>query len=144
MTGSSGSFAPRSAFESLLERIESRSGGEPRLTPALAEGRIHARLSVPPRQAFRALAAFAAYATLSEDSPRPPRAQPLPLEAHFARIREEVRAARDAEDLRRLRRTCALLVHPDRLPPAERAPAEGFMAEINAAIDRAIREKSAR
>jgi hypothetical protein len=144
MTGRSGSFAPRSAFESLLERIEARSDGDPRLTPALDEGRVHARLSVPPQQAFRALAAFAAYDALAEDSPRPPKTQALPLEAHFASIRGELRAARGAEDLRRLRRTCALLVHPDRLPPAERAPAEGFMAEINAAIDRAIREKSAR
>ena len=144
MAGRSGSFAPRGAFESLLERIEAQSGGEPRRTPALDEGRVHARLSVPPRQAFRAFAGFAAYDALAEDSPLPPKAQALPLEAHFARIREEVRAARDAEDLRRLRRTSALLIHPDRLPPAERAPAEGFMAEINAAIDRAIREKSAR
>jgi hypothetical protein len=144
MAGNPGSFAPPSGFESLLERIEARTGGRPRLNAALDEARLHARLSVPPPQAFRAFAAVAAYNGLAEDCPPPPEAQSVPLEAHFAHIRNELRATRCAEDLKRLRRTCALLVHPDRLPPSERASAERFMAEINAAIDRAIREKSVR
>ncbi len=117
---------------------------ESRLDPALDEERLHARLSVPPRQALRAFAAIAAYGALAEETAPAPKAQTVPLETDFARIRHELHSARCADDLRRLRRTCALLVHPDRLPPANRAAAQGFMAEINAAIDLAIREKSVR
>jgi hypothetical protein len=144
MAGKLGSFSPRSAFQRLLERMEARDGAGARITPPTDDERLYPRLSIPPLQGFRAFAAVGAYAAQEEEVPPPPKAQTPPVEAHFASIRKELRSARGVDDLRRLRRACARLVHPDRLPADERAAAERFMAEINAAIDRAIKDKSAR
>jgi hypothetical protein len=70
------------------------------------------------------------------EAPKPP-----PLDDAFAALRRDVAATRCVEDLRRLRRRCALALHPDRVGADERGQAEKFMAELNAAIDRAIRER---
>lgn len=74
-----------------------------------------------------------------ELSPAP---RTIDLAADFAGLREELAAARGAGELRQLRRRCALVLHPDRVAPLDRALAEKFMAEVNAAIDCAIRGKS--
>ena len=81
----------------------------------------------------------------STSSPRPepsPAPRKLDLAADFAGLRQELAAARGSGELRQLRRRCALALHPDRVAPLDRALAEKFMAEVNAAIDCAIRDKS--
>lgn len=55
-------------------------------------------------------------------------------------IRRELVAARSLGALKSLRRRCALAAHPDRVSPQERPGAEQLMAEVNAAIDRAIKD----
>lgn len=60
----------------------------------------------------------------------------------IADIRRELAAARNLDDLNRLRRRCALAAHPDRVGPLERPMAEKLMAEVNASIDRAIKDKA--
>jgi hypothetical protein len=59
----------------------------------------------------------------------------------FDEIQAELAAAKTLDDLRRLRRRCALSAHPDRVGPLERPLAEKRMAEVNAAIDRAIKQR---
>jgi hypothetical protein len=68
-----------------------------------------------------------------------PASQKSDLAADFAGLRQELAAARGPGELRQLRRRCALILHPDRVAPVDRALAEKFMAEVNAAIDCAIR-----
>jgi len=60
------------------------------------------------------------------------------------RFEAEFSAAAGLDEFRRLRRRYALLLQPDRAPANERAAAEALMAEINAAIDTAIRIRSPR
>lgn len=87
----------------------------------------------------------------AEDSCEPA-ALPSPppeMAGEFAKIREEFHVDLGAknlrvEDLRRLRRRSALFAHPDRMPEKDRAQAEIFMAEINAAIDQAIKSRAER
>ncbi len=55
-------------------------------------------------------------------------------------ILRELAAARSLGELRSLRRRCALAAHPDRVAPMDRPGAEKLMAEVNAAIDRAIKD----
>ncbi len=74
---------------------------------------------------------------------RPERPGKRAMATDFAEIRKELAAARGPEALRRLRRRCALAAHPDRVDPSDRPVAEKFMAEVNAAIDRAIKEQAA-
>lgn len=57
----------------------------------------------------------------------------------FDEIRAELAAAKSLDELRRLRRRCARSAHPDLVGPLERPLAEKHMAEVNAAIDRAIK-----
>jgi hypothetical protein len=59
--------------------------------------------------------------------------------ADIFEIRRELAAARSLGELKSLRRRCALTAHPDRVSPLERPRAEKLMAEVNAAIDRAIK-----
>jgi hypothetical protein len=68
--------------------------------------------------------------------------QNIDLAADFAGLRHELAAARGPDELRQLRRRCALILHPDRVALLDRALAEKFMAEVNAAIDCAIRSPS--
>jgi hypothetical protein len=55
-------------------------------------------------------------------------------------IRRELAAARSLGELKSLRRRCALAAHPDLVAPMERPGAERLMAEVNAAIDLAIKD----
>jgi hypothetical protein len=64
------------------------------------------------------------------------------LTANFADIGRELARTQSLTGLRQLRRRCALLLHPDRVPSLDRSLAENFMAEVNAAIDRAIKSKT--
>lgn len=66
-----------------------------------------------------------------------------PSPPNVAEIGRALAASRSLDDLRRLRRRCALAAHPDRVGAAERPQAEKRMAEINAAIDRAIEDRLA-
>jgi len=63
------------------------------------------------------------------------------LAAQFAALREQLARPQSLAELRQLRRHCALLLHPDRAAPPDRFLAENCMAEVNAAIDRAIKGK---
>jgi hypothetical protein len=76
--------------------------------------------------------------------PEPSPVKPLKndLTANFADMRQELARPQTHAELRQLRRRCALLLHPDRVAPLDRSLAENFMAEVNAAIDRAIKGKS--
>lgn len=66
---------------------------------------------------------------------------PAPAKLDFESIAAEIGRA-DPAQLRRLRRHCALLSHPDRAAPEARSEAEAFLARVNAAIDSAIARKS--
>jgi hypothetical protein len=76
-------------------------------------------------------------------SPREPfpKTRMADLAAEFAELPENLAAARSPDDLRQMRRRFALILHPDRVPPLDRALAEKWMAEVNAAIDCAIRSR---
>ncbi len=84
---------------------------------------------------------YAEHQFVREAEPAPPPAEHFDLAARAAQIRQEFGKALGLEDLRRLRRRCALLAHPDRAPGLYRGEAEKFMAEINAAIDAAIKSQ---
>jgi hypothetical protein len=134
-----------SAFERLLEQIE--SGGAPAIPIAavLGDEKLWPRWTEPARtHAVRAAAVATLYAEhqfVRETEPAPPPAEHFDLAARAAQIRWEFGKALGLEDLRRLRRRCALLAHPDRAPGLHRVQAEKFMAEINAAIDAAIKSR---
>jgi|GEM_PF-5296943 len=76
-----------------------------------------------------------------EHSSAPTKPVKADLTAQFAAIRQQLARTQTLPELRQLRRHCALLLHPDRAAPLDRFLAENFMAEINAAIDRAIKGK---
>jgi hypothetical protein len=145
-----------SAFERLLEQIE--SGGPPavRIAPAptaavpsasvLGDEKLWPRWTEQarshPMHAGAVATLYAEHQSVREAEPAPaPPAEPFDLAARAAQIRREFGKASGLEDLRRLRRRCALLAHPDRAPGLHRAQAEQFMAEINAAIDAAIKSR---
>jgi hypothetical protein len=72
----------------------------------------------------------------------PAKAKKADLTADFADIGRELARPQSLTELRQLRRRCALLLHPDRVAPWDRSLAENFMAEVNAAIDSAIKDKN--
>ena len=76
-----------------------------------------------------------------ETAPLPEKPGRRALAADFAEIRRELASTRSPDALKRLRRRCALAVHPNRVDPLDRSTAEKFMAEVNAAIDRAIKDR---
>jgi hypothetical protein len=59
----------------------------------------------------------------------------------FVEIQAELAAAKSLDELRRLRRRCARSAHPDVVDLRERPLAEKRMAEVNAAIDHAIKQR---
>jgi hypothetical protein len=141
-----------SAFQHLLDRIGSGSpigGGSFAVRAAGAFGGESLRpdwTEPAPASIFRAEAVAALYEENqppSEMAPSAPLRQDFDLAAHAERIRRALDKKHDADELRRLRRQCALLAHPDRAPDLNRAEAEKFMAEINAAIDEAIKSQTA-
>ncbi|HUO53739.1 MAG TPA: hypothetical protein VMU18_03285 [Rhodoblastus sp.] len=146
MSSDPGFSCRSSAFEQLLERIETRAQAGGQIAPPVAEEWLAPRFAGFPGKAFRFAAAIAAAygAQQPPEENAPEKKEPRPsFDLLCARIRADFQGARSADDFRRLRRRCALLVHPDRLPEGERAKAEKFMAELNAAIDRAIKARAA-
>ena len=132
-----------SLFERVLEQIEEEG---PHVVRGAAFGaeRLWKRAGATPLdQGFSAGDIERLYADiLPRDAapfPKSGRTGQRVLASDFAAIRQELAAIRCPEELRRLRRRCALTAHPDRVDPADRPMAEKFMAEINAAIDRAIK-----
>lgn len=130
-------------FERLLDQIELESpatiqvvAGDEKLRPLWTD---------PPRAPLPGTATVSAlYA--ENLPPRAPEATPAPEQdidftARAAEIRLELQQTASIDGLRRLRRRCALLAHPDLTPGKDRGRAEKFMAEINAAIDAAIRNR---
>jgi hypothetical protein len=134
-----------SPFERLLEALDVEA-------PPLLEkgvfsgaGRLWPRVAAaPPREAFHCGEAVEALYVESLGLDRfsahttPANAD---LKVQFAAIREQLARTRTLAELRQLRRHCALLLHPDRVAPPHRFLAENCMAEVNAAIDRAIKGK---
>lgn len=141
-----------SAFQRLLDRIGSGSGiggGSFAISPGAFGGeRLRPDWTEPaPAPIFQAEAVAALYAENqppSETAPSAPLRQDFDLAARAEQIRRALHKKHDADELRRLRRQCALLAHPDRAPDPDRAEAEKFMAEINAAIDDALKSQTAR
>lgn len=140
MSGGEGQFRREETFQRLLETVAARVVMRERIGAGAGEIRLWPRCAETPQTsisgASAVVAAYAAHA-VAPANPEPPALAP-----EFARIREELRADLRVEELRRLRRRCALLAHPDRTLADDRALAEDFLAEINAAIDRAIKNKS--
>jgi hypothetical protein len=137
--------ARRSPFERLLEALDEEDpplsekgafSGAERLWPRV--------FAAPLREAFHsgeAVEALYVEAIVPEHFSAPIKSVNADLTVQFAAIREQLARTRTLAELRQLRRHCALLLHPDRVTPPHRFLAENFMAEINAAIDRAIKGK---
>jgi hypothetical protein len=135
-----------SPFERLLEALDEED-------PPFAEKSVFsgaARLwphasATPLADAFHsgdAVESLYVEALTPEPTPEPEKPARTDLTADFAEIRQELARPRSLAELRQLRRRCALLVHPDRVAPLQRSLAENFMAEVNAAIDHAIKGKT--
>lgn len=132
-------------FQNLLDRLATRAATalapqsvEPRLASYLAQ--MTPRFVAPHPSAYD-----------EENMPLPQPAAEAPgpcdgepsLAARAAILREKILTARSRDDVRRLRRLGARLLHPDLSPLHERTAAEKIMAELNAAIDAALRSRRA-
>jgi hypothetical protein len=134
------------AFEQVLDRID------PAFRPAIEVPRgesagIHfwAEPASGQNPGPDAVAAF--YAEFEPPPAPEPAATPNEtpdLATQAAHLRGEIRADLGVHALRQLRRRCAFIAHPDRALHFDRKQAEQLMAEINAAIDQAIRNRTAR
>jgi hypothetical protein len=137
----------QSPFERVLEQVEEEGPPSPFARgAAYGAERLWKRAGATPLE--QGLPAGAIENLYAEVAPRDAPTRPSPektgkrvLASDFAEIRKELAAIRGPDQLRRLRRRCALTAHPDRVDPADRSMAEKFMAEINAAIDRAIKDQ---
>jgi hypothetical protein len=132
----------QSPFERLLDELDEEEPPARGDAPAGAQNRWP-RASAAPLDplAFQSGAVETLYAESTSgretaDSPAKPVRTP-----DIDEIEAELAAAKTLDDLRRLRRRCALSAHPDRVGPLERPLAEKRMAEVNAAIDRAIKQR---
>ena len=132
----------QSPFARLLEALDADDPPHPesgfaRLWPGASA--TSSRANFPSSDAVESLYVE----SLGSEPPSAP-AKPLKndLAADFSDMRQELARTRTQAGLRQLRRRCALLLHPDRVAPLDRSLAENFMAEVNAAIDRAIKAKS--
>ncbi len=132
----------QSPFARLLEALDGDNSPHPessfaRLWPGASA--TSSRANFPSGDAVESL-----YVESLGPEPPPAPAKPLKndLTADFADMRRELARTQTQAGLRQLRRRCALLLHPDRVAPLDRSLAENFMAEVNAAIDRAIKGKS--
>jgi hypothetical protein len=128
------------AFRRLLESFGERCAATP-----TGEEALWRRCAELPGSQFSSTSAvaraYAANEAEGEVAQRTGRPDFLALTAELVQIRRELKAGLCADGLRRLRRRCAFLIHPDRLPETERALGEKFLAEINAAFDRAIQAR---
>lgn len=143
---------PREKFETLLETLdEEETGGAGAKTGAMTGlDRLWPRASAPPPQFYgqggqleglyeieRLFAEAPAAEPPAQTSPESCEAWlPIDLITLIARASGRL----NLDELRGLRRQCALALHPDRAPPAQRQRAQQLMAEANAAIDRALAE----
>jgi len=133
------------SFGRLLDRIETGGGPTLRIDGFRGDEKFWPHAS-DSRCAWDMGAAAVTAAYAENLPPREPDSAPAREAFDFAaqaeRIRKKIDQSRGArlglEDMRRLRRRCALLAHPDRAAAIDRAEAERLMAEINAAIDEAI------
>ncbi len=141
----------QSTFERMLNELDEADSSGARRSGRGAES-LWAGACAPPRghSFFQTGAVESLYAeALSMEGQTAPdaasmieKATPPALTPTISEIRRELAAARNLDDLRRLRRRCALAAHPDRVGPLERPTAEKLMAEVNAAIDGAIKDKA--
>jgi hypothetical protein len=138
--------SPAGDFRRLLDRIEAEEKAcAPLVAVAVAEVFWPVFAETPPQAVhslYEVVAAYAADEPLVQ-TPRNMLARQT-LEQDFAHTIKELRSDLSVEDLRRFRRRCALFAHPDRRAMFGKDASENFMAELNAAIDRAIRKKSER
>jgi hypothetical protein len=86
---------------------------------------------------FQAEAVESLYA---ESQNRTAAGNPAQHKPNIGDFRRELAAADSLGELKSLRRRCALAAHPDRVTPQDRPAAEQLMAEVNAAIDLAIKD----
>ncbi len=136
---------PQRPFEALLDQLGADD------SPAAARGALAGAERLWPRACSPIAGVYfpgCAVERLYAESQNPPDAaataekpKPPNLKMRVLQIEAELATAKDLAELRRLRRRCALAAHPDLVRPPERAQAEKLMSEVNAAIDRAIKEK---
>jgi len=135
-----------SAFERLLEALDEEDPPSPEKGVYSGAARLWPRASATPlADAFHsgdAVESLYVEELAPEHAPEPEEPGKTDLTADFADIRQELTRPRSPAELRQLRRRCALLIHPDRVAPLQRSLAENFMAEVNAAIDHAIKGKT--
>ena len=142
----------QSAFETILSELD-EPGGADFFRPVAGVERLWTESG--DSGVYRAAPVENFYAENQEPDRRPARVAPEELLAtkqipateapmadkpDFARIATEIAAA-DLDQLRHLRRRCALAAHPDRVAPNQRADAERLMALVNASIDNAMRDR---
>ncbi len=132
----------QSPFEKVLDQLEEDDSRE-RAAAVGVERFWPGAWSGTPTENYRQDSAVESLYAESLDENEVAAAELPPPPPDVAEIRRELAASRSLDDLRRLRRRCALAAHPDRVRDAERPQAEKLMAEINAAIDRAIKERLA-
>src|SRR5271166_4772305 len=135
----------QSPFERVLDELDEDDSAAPDKGAALSAERLWPRANVPVSQSYFQGDAVANLYTESQ-SARESAAPAAKLEKPFAatnfmEIQTELAAAENLDELRRLRRRCARSAHPDLVGSKERPLAEKLMAEVNAAIDRAIKAK---
>ena len=135
----------QSPFERLLDELDEEEPPPRGDAPAGAQN-LWPRASAAPLGplAFQSGAIETLYAESTngrETADSPAKPEQAFRATDFDEIRAELAAAKSLDDLRRLRRRCALSAHPDRVGPLDRPLAEKRMAEVNAAIDRAIKQR---
>ena len=134
-----------SPFERLLEALDEEDPPLPEKGAFSDAERLWPRVSTASlREAFHSGEAVEALyvETLGpEHFSAPAKPGKVDLTVQFAALREQLARTRTLAELRQLRRHCALLLHPDRVAPPHRFLAENCTAEVNAAIDRAIKGK---
>ena len=135
-----------SPFERLLEALDEEDPPFPERGVSSGAARFYARASATPvRDGYYsgdAVKSLYVEALAPESFSAPEKPKIADLTADFADIRHQLAKTHSQAELRQLRRRCALVLHPDRVAPLDRSLAENFMAEVNAAIDRAIKGKS--
>jgi hypothetical protein len=139
----------QSPFERLLDELEEDESALPYSGVPIGAQRLWPRAGAAPPApvAFQGGAVEHLYAENASgretaSSPARPENPEKPIAApEFVEIEAELAAAKSLDELRRLRRRCARSAHPDVVGPQERPQAEKRMAEVNAAIDRAIKQR---
>lgn len=130
------------AFEEALEaaELDPEGGGPAAGEPFLTGPAVGSLGGIAVAAGYVAPASLArAYADEGAASPAGPKAAERPADA-AARLKAALAAgAPPPSELKRLRRRFAAENHPDRVAPELRAEAVAAMAEVNAAIDRALK-----